>query len=59
MAGTRGNATRQTRVFKCPVCGGVRIATKKDNRRTSNGHIKDMFCPYCNDTRKFIQIGTY
>ena len=46
------------RVFKCPVCGGVLLASKNAGKQTGNGHIKDMFCPYCNDTRKFIQIGT-
>ena len=46
------------RVFKCPVCGGVILASKKANRKTPDGHVKDMFCPYCNDERKFVQIGT-
>ena len=45
------------RVFKCPVCGGVLLASKKANKRTKIGHEKDMFCPYCNSERRFVQIG--
>ncbi len=46
------------RVFKCPVCGGVLLAAKGMHKMTPKGHKKDMFCPYCNDERKFTQIGT-
>ena len=45
------------RVFKCQVCGGVMLAAKKSNKRTPKGHEKQMFCPYCNDERTFVQIG--
>ena len=50
-------STYTMRVFKCPVCGGVLLAAKKSNKRTKVGHIKDLFCPYCNDVRKFVQVG--
>lgn len=44
------------RHFICPVCGFKRPATKRSGSKTSVGHIKDMFCPTCGETRKFEQV---
>lgn len=53
----RKNTTRRT--FKCDKCGYVAIAYKKSSRRTSVGHLKNMYCPFCKDTHNFIQISDY
>lgn len=45
------------RVFKCPVCGAIMTATKRGHK-TGLGHIKDMWCWRCKETRKFEQIDT-
>lgn len=47
------------RNFKCDKCGYVTIAFKKSSRRTSVGHLKVMYCPFCKDTHNFIQISNY
>lgn len=45
----------QKRWFRCPVCGELAPATKR-NGRTRPGHIKTMYCCQCQDTRDFEQI---
>lgn len=44
------------RHFICPICGFKRPATKRSGSKTAVGHIKDMFCPSCGETRKFEQV---
>lgn len=44
------------RDFQCPECSEKISVPKKSSRRTSVGHIKDMWCWKCKETRKFIQI---
>lgn len=41
--------------FKCPECGNVIPIPRKKNRVRENGHIKDLFCPWCNKVQKMIE----
>lgn len=51
---------RKTKVtqrwFKCPGCNTIQAAFKNNARKTSEGHIKDMWCPWCKKEQKFVQI---
>lgn len=46
------------RVFECTQCHKKMYASKGSAIKTSNGHIKTMFCPYCHSDTDFIQIDT-
>lgn len=47
------------RWFKCPDCGSVFRAFKSSAKRTSAGHVKDMYCPWCKKEEKMVQIRYY
>ena len=47
------------RRFKCPKCGYVATTFKKSSRRSSEGHLKIMWCPFCKDEHNFIQLNRY
>lgn len=40
----------------CPHCGEIVAIQRNKYRAKSIGHIKDMYCPYCKEYRKFIEI---
>lgn len=41
--------------FICPECNTkFPIPRKKSNQR-EKGHIKDIWCPFCKDTRKMLE----
>ena len=42
--------------FKCPECSNSIPLPRMKNARRSKGHIKDLFCPYCNDVVKTKEI---
>ena len=44
------------RWFKCPDCHKIFAAFKSKAKQTSEGHIKDMYCPWCRKDQKMIQI---
>lgn len=46
------------RVFECTQCHKKMYAAKGSGIKTSKGHIKMMFCPYCHCDQDFIQIDT-
>lgn len=46
------------RIFKCTECGNHLYAAKKLGNRTSIGHVKTMYCPFCDMDTQFIQIDT-
>lgn len=47
----------QLRDFRCCECGVVVTATKKLNRTTGPGHVKDMWCFRCKKETPHIQIS--
>lgn len=46
------------RVFQCSECHRKMYAGKGTGIKTSTGHIKTMFCPYCHTYKDFVQIDT-
>lgn len=48
----------QMRRFQCPVCGCIQYASKLKNR-TSEGHIKTMYCFKCRNCTDFVQQSKY
>lgn len=40
----------------CLDCGSVVTINRKLNRQKNVGHIKDMYCPYCNKEVKFFEV---
>ena len=47
------------RIFQCPICKYKAVAFKKSNRKTSVGHCKNMWCPFCKEEHNFIQIPSW
>lgn len=43
------------RTFQCPDCGN-KVYASKVKGFTGNGHIKDIYCPYCRDEKQKEQI---
>jgi RNase P subunit RPR2 len=43
------------RRFKCGSCGAIIVAYKSSSRRTAEGHIKTMWCPWCKEVKDFTQ----
>lgn len=43
------------RRFKCNCCGAIMTAYKSSAKRTKDGHIKTMYCPWCKDVKDFTQ----
>lgn len=43
------------RRFKCSECGAIMTAYKSSARRTADGHIKTMWCPWCKAEKQFVQ----
>lgn len=43
------------RRFKCPECKAIMTAYKSSARRTAEGHIKHMWCPWCKKEQPFVQ----
>lgn len=48
---------RYIRTLYCSECGGKMWATAKVGQRRSEGHLKDMYCPYCKKVTKFVDQG--
>lgn len=44
------------RQFKCTECNAIMTAYKSSARRTSEGHIKTMYCPWCKKETDFVQF---
>jgi len=42
--------------FICPVCGNTIPLPRKKSSQRKDGHIKDIWCPYCGKVQKFAEI---
>lgn len=42
--------------FICPECGKTFPIMRNHGRQRERGHIKDIWCPYCQQTQKFLEI---
>lgn len=41
----------------CPECGKAFPIMRNHGQRRKSGHIKDLWCPYCKEDQKFLEIG--
>ena len=42
--------------FVCPECGNMLPLPRKKARRREKGHIKDLFCVFCNKVVKTTEV---
>ena len=42
--------------FVCQDCGKVLMFPRNHGRQRKKNHIKDIYCPYCRDVRKFHEV---
>ena len=42
--------------FICPECGNSIPLPRMKNNKRKKGHIKDLYCPYCNQVVKTTEI---
>lgn len=41
--------------FVCPECNNIIPLPRKSNRNRETGHIKDLYCPYCDKVQKTLE----
>ena len=41
--------------FQCPECGHLIPLPRQNKRCRENGHIKDIYCPWCDSVQKMIE----
>ena len=44
------------RRFKCTECNAIMTAYKSSARRTIDGHITTMYCPWCKKETDFVKF---
>lgn len=44
-------------LFVCPECGLEMPLPRIHGSQREKGHIKDLYCPICKDTMKFMEYG--
>ena len=42
--------------FVCPECGNVIPLPRKKSSKRNKGHIKDLFCVFCNNVVKTTEV---
>mgnify|MGYP007056213182 CR=1 FL=1 len=45
--------------YRCDNCQNDVTVPRQTGRRRENGHVKDMWCPWCKVESKFIELGRY
>ena len=46
-------------VLVCPTCGKQMYVPRKHDDKRKIGHVKTMWCPYCQKKQNFIEKGEY
>ena len=41
--------------FCCPDCGNKMFVSRSNGKQCRNGHIKDIWCPYCKTIKKMVE----
>ena len=49
----------QIMYYKCCSCNGMTTVPRQKGRLRGVGHLKDMWCPFCGEEKKFVEIGMY
>ena len=42
--------------FVCPCCNKTFPIMRSHGKQRERGHIKDIWCPFCKEERKFMEI---
>ena len=42
--------------FICPECNNSFPLPRRKNKERERGHIKDLYCPFCNKVQKTMEI---
>jgi len=45
--------------YKCTRCGNDLTIPRQKGRIRGEGHIKDIWCQYCKEKQKFVEIEPY
>lgn len=43
------------RTFQCPGCGN-KVTASKLKEPTNNGHVKNLYCPWCKEEKPMEQV---
>lgn len=41
--------------LRCSICDGVMPIPRKNISKREDGHLKDMWCPFCKDVTTFVE----
>ncbi len=41
--------------FRCPDCDNEMFVSRRKGKQRENGHIKDIWCPYCDKVQKMVE----
>jgi len=45
--------------YRCVYCGNEMTVPRRKSRKRGDGHIKDLWCPWCKVDAKFTEIGIW
>ena len=45
--------------YKCKYCGNEFTIPRQVSKMRGVGHIKDIWCPWCKEKRKFVETGIW
>jgi predicted RNA-binding Zn-ribbon protein involved in translation (DUF1610 family) len=45
--------------FKCPDCDNEMYVSRRKGKQREDGHIKDIWCPYCGEVKKMVEDKNY
>ena len=45
--------------FECPDCENEMYVSRQLSKQREDGHIKDLWCPYCKEIKKMKEIKNY
>ena len=46
-------------VLTCPECGNKFPIPRRYSQQRAVGHVKDIYCPFCNKVQKFTEGASY
>ena len=42
-------------MLRCQTCDNIMYVPRRTGKQRKRGHFKDMWCPYCQQERKFME----
>lgn len=53
------HTTFEMSILRCSNCGKTVMIPRQFGRKRAKGHIKDMWCPYCETESKFVEYREF